>query len=362
MYFIIACLLLFKSVFAQGQIPIMSRVGFGIGQIVEVKDIPVTEMDTQFGAGVSQEVKLKMTSGFDVGKVVDSNFTTQTVQMKADIGQYYVVDKANIGDTPVYNIIDRYRLYPLAVLGIGFILLVVFMAGKKGIGSLLGFASTLFVLVAYAAPNLLAGKDPVFVAFMACGVIASLSMFLSHGVSRRTFLAYFSTMFLLVLSVGMSGLFVQVANLTGAGTEDAFFLASGSTASINLRGVLLAGIIIGIMGVLDDITTAQTAAVDEIHKANPSLRGKELYLRGLSVGKEHIASLVNTLMLAYAGASLPLFLLFNLNATSQPLWMMLNSEMIAEEIVRTLVGSTILVLAVPISTFIAALGVSRHRD
>ena len=131
------------------------------------------------------------------------------------------------------------------------------------------------------------------------------------------------------------------------------YLQSGLTAGVNLRGLLLGGMIIGCLGVLDDITTAQTAAVDEIRKANPNLTSKQLLQSGLSVGREHIASLINTLALAYAGASLPLLLLFQTNETF-PLWVTLNSEFLAEEIVRTLVGSTTLLLAVPISTWCAA--------
>jgi uncharacterized membrane protein len=116
---------------------------------------------------------------------------------------------------------------------------------------------------------------------------------------------------------------------------------------------LLGGIIIGALGVLDDITTGQVAAVEEIHSANPKLPFKELYVRGISVGQEHIASLVNTLVLAYVGASFPLFLLLTIN-NEVPLWVRFNNEGIAEEVVRTLVGSTALIFAVPIATFLAA--------
>ena len=121
----------------------------------------------------------------------------------------------------------------------------------------------------------------------------------------------------------------------------------------NLRGLLLGGIILGALGVLDDITTGQAAAVDELRRANPAFPVRELYRRGLSVGTEHITSLVNTLFLAYAGASLPLFILFTIYDEA-PLWVTLNSEFIAEELVRTLVGSVALILAVPITTILAS--------
>jgi uncharacterized membrane protein len=145
-----------------------------------------------------------------------------------------------------------------------------------------------------------------------------------------------------------------LTHLTGGGTEEAFYLQIGVLSTLNLRGLLLGGIIIGALGVLDDITTAQTAAVDEISKANPSLRFEELVKRGHSIGREHITSLVNTLALAYVGASLPLLLIFSA-AHSEPLWVLLNREYIIEELVRTLIGSITLILGVPISTLLAAL-------
>jgi uncharacterized membrane protein len=178
-------------------------------------------------------------------------------------------------------------------------------------------------------------------------------MFLAHGFNKQTTLAFGSTLITLIGAAILSVIFVSLTRLTGAGTEEAFYLQFGSLEKLNLQGLLLGGIMIGVLGVLDDITTGQTAAVYEIHKADPKLKLADLYKRGINVGKEHIASLVNTLVLAYAGASLPLFLIFNLN-DSIPLWVNLNSEFIIEEIIRTLVGSTALVLAVPISTFIAA--------
>jgi uncharacterized membrane protein len=183
--------------------------------------------------------------------------------------------------------------------------------------------------------------------------IVLVSLYLAHGFNKRTSVALLSTILVLFLAIGLSFLFVSATMLHGNGSEEAIYLQINPGQNINLQGLLLGGIILGALGVLDDITTGQAAAVDEIHKANPSLSRKELYKRGLSIGHEHIASLINTLALAYAGVALPLFLLFSLNHAA-PFWTLLNSEGVAEEIVRTLVGSTVLVLAVPISTHFAA--------
>ena len=145
-----------------------------------------------------------------------------------------------------------------------------------------------------------------------------------------------------------------MVHLSGLGTDDAFSLQFGQTGNINFKGLLLGGIIIGTLGVLDDITTSLSATIEEIKKANPKYTFWELVKSGLRVGSEHISSLVNTLVLAYAGVSLPLFLFLILNPMQHPLWTILNSEIIVEEIVRTLAGSIGLILAVPITTLLAA--------
>jgi uncharacterized membrane protein len=178
-------------------------------------------------------------------------------------------------------------------------------------------------------------------------------MFIAHGFNQRTKLSVLSTVLSLVLAVSLSYLFISLTQLFGLGQSDAFALQAGFLGNIDLRGLLLGGLIIALLGILDDVTTTQTAAIEELAKANPNLTKTELFLAGMSVGREHIASLINTLILVYVGASLPLFLLI-VAATDQPLWVLLNSEYMAEEIVRALSGSVALILAVPISSVLAA--------
>ena len=151
----------------------------------------------------------------------------------------------------------------------------------------------------------------------------------------------------------MAIMFVSAGKLLGLGSEQAFYLQFGSLETVNLQGLLLGGIILGALGVLDDVATTQSATVEELKRANPNLSFQELYRGGSSVGREHITSLVNTLFLAYAGASLPVFLFF-LTKKPQPRGGTLNTEFIAEEVIRTLVGSISLILAVPITTLLAA--------
>lgn len=257
-----------------------------------------------------------------------------------------------------YSIDDRYRLPSLGWFAIFFVALVIGLGRRRGVTALAGLVVSIVVLLFFIVPKLAHGANPLLITVSGGFIIAVASMMTAHGFSRHTGLALISTLATLALSSVIAQLFTSLANLGGLGSENAFYLTASGNTSFNLSGLFLGGVIIGMLGVLDDVTTTQTATVAELHEANPALSRHELYRRGLVVGREHIASLVNTLVLAYAGTALPLFLLISLN-TLDPLWVLLNSEYMAEEVVRTLAGSSALVLAVPISTALAARFVRR---
>ena len=317
----------------------------------------ITKEESRDFAGQKQQVqsvRARFTSGKDKGKeVVLADHIVLRKEQKVSVGETVVVIKQQGYEQELFYIADKYRLYPfIFILGLFLVLGVVF-ARSKGIMAVAGLLLSLLILVKFVVPQILAGNNPVLIGLIGAVVIAVLSLYVAHGFNRRITIALGATLITLVLASLLAWLFVSLAKLSGLGSEEAAFLQLSPAGDLNLKGLLLAGIIIGVLGVLDDVTTSQVATVDEIRRANPSLSFHELYSRGLSVGREHIASLINTLVLAYAGASFPLFLLFSLN-TQQPLWAVLNSEFVAEEVVRTLVGSTALILAVPIATFLAA--------
>lgn len=264
-----------------------------------------------------------------------------------------VIDKTTQDGATSYYVDDIYRIPWLIIASIIFLVITVVFSRWRGIGSILGLALSILIIIKFVAPQIIAGKSPLMISLAAAFIISLVSLFLAHGFNKRTSIALLSTWITLVLSIGVALLFVHFAKLFGNGSEESVYLQFGPTGQINLQGLLLGGIILGALGVLDDITTAQSATVDELKKANPNLTFRELYQGAASVGQEHISSLINTLFLAYAGVSLPLFLLFSVNA-SQPIWTTLNSEFIAEEIIRTLVGSITLIVAVPITTLLAA--------
>lgn len=247
---------------------------------------------------------------------------------------------------------ETYRLPALVWLAIAFFALAFILGGRKGFSASLGLIVSILVITIFIVPRIVNGGDPMTICILGASVISCTSLLLAHGFHRRTFVALVSTLLVLAASALMALLAVYFARLFGMGSEETMFLQMGPLQLVNLRGLLLGGIVIGTLGVLDDVTTAQTAAIDELHKANPRMSPSRLYAAGISIGREHIASLINTLALAYAGASLPLLLLFTLNRTT-PWWVILNGEPLAEEIVRTLIGSATLLLAVPVSTRIA---------
>lgn len=251
-----------------------------------------------------------------------------------------------------YLIREPYRLRSvLAVLGAFFILAALF-AGWTGAASIVGLFVSIGILAFYVVPSIGNGGNPLFASFTGSVAIACTSLYLAHGFNKRTSVALLSTLTTLAIALVLSVVAVGMTKLFGMGSEESMFLQLGTLQAVNLRGLLLGGIVIGALGVLDDITTAQTAVIGELKRANPRMSRAALYRSGLVIGREHIASLVNTLALAYAGASLPLLLLF-WSGPGAPWWVVLNSESLVEEIIRTLVGSMTLILAVPISTWFA---------
>jgi uncharacterized membrane protein len=301
-----------------------------------------------------QKVQLKILNGDEAGKQViiehgkDFNLMESQLVEKNDT---VTVVKSH-GFETTYNIAEPYRLDAVFLM-IVFLLFVVFGFMRwKGLRSLIGLGISILILIKFVVPLILNGHNPLLISFIGSLFIAGISIYLAHGFKKRSSLALISTLITIVIALVLSIWFVSMGKLFGMGTEEAFLLQLGME-NINLRGLLLGGIVIGTLGVLDDVTTTQTAAIEEIHKANPDLPFKELYRRGFSVGREHMISMINTLALAYIGAAFAMFLLFYTSETV-PLWVIANNEMIVEEIVRTLAGSIALLFAVPISTLLSA--------
>jgi uncharacterized membrane protein len=320
------------------------------------------QLDVEVGNFYTQVVRVR-SDDLDQEVVVEvgSEFQPLAAAQRLQEGTRVVLARQTLFDgEEEYVIADVYRLPILQLLFAGFVALVLVIAKLRGILSVGGMLLSLGVLFGFIFPRILAGDDPILVSVIGSVLIATITIYLSHGWGLKSHLALLSLIVTLVAVSLLSWVSVMASQLVGLGSEEAYFLQYGATARINLQGLLLGGIILGALGVLDDIVVSQVSIIEQLKAANNKLKFEELYKHGLAVGKDHVASLVNTLVLAYAGANLPLFLLFYLD-NDIPLWVSLNNQLIAEEVLRTLVGSIGLVLAVPLATAVAALAF-QHRQ
>ncbi len=291
------------------------------------------------------------------GSLAGQEIEVPTNQEKiAGSRSYQVGDKLLIGFTETegqqnFYIIDFIRRRSLLSAFFIFSVLVLAVGRLQGATSLLGMGVTYLVIFQLILPVILSGTSPILAAFAGSFLIIPVTFYLSHGLNRKTTVAVVSTVLALGITSLLAVYFVDAAWLTGFASEEAGYLQTVNTAQLNMKGLLLAGIIIGALGVLDDITVAQAAVVEQLNDANKDLKAKDLFFRAMNVGRDHIASMVNTLILVYTGSVLPLLLIFVNNP--RPAWEIINYEIIAEEIIRTFVGSIGLILAVPITTLFA---------
>ncbi len=326
------------------------------GETSEGAVVAIEETGREQTAGgvtvVSERIEVRLDDGETV-TVERQVAGDDAFAIKVEPGDDVLVTAYEAGGDTVYFIADRLRTFPLWVLGAVFAAAVVLIGRWRGVWSLVGLVASFLVIVRFIVPAILSGMSPLAATLIGASVIMTTTLVLAHGASRKTGAALVGTVLSLVLAVLLATFAVDVAALTGLAGDQEATLELLSGGSIDARGVLLGGIIIGALGVLDDVTATQSSAVFELRRANPLLGAGELFARGLNVGRDHIASTVNTLVLAYAGAALPLIVI--LSVQPEPLGLLISREQIATEIVRTLVGSIGIVAAVPITTGIAAL-------
>lgn len=279
---------------------------------------------------------------------------------KVQKGETLVIFR-NILSDPEFTVEDKYRIPALWWLLALFLGCVFLFTGKKGFRATFSLLGSLVVIVFFMVPQIARGANPLLISLLSALFLLLLSIYIGHGVNKRSTIALISSLSVIGLSVILGESFIYFGKLFGLGSDEAVLLQFGNLGNINLRGLLLAGIIIGTIGVLDDVTVVQAATVEEIHSLDPEIEKDVLYKKGMSVGKEHILSMVNTLILAYTGAALPLVLFFTFQEhIHQPFWVKMNSESISEEIVRSLIGSIVLIFAVPLTTWIAAYSYTKN--
>jgi uncharacterized membrane protein len=319
---------------------------FPDGRIVSLETLPCGEAGTAQATCATAVVEVL--EGAGAGEF-------QQVDLQADV----VANGIAEGDTlvlsrdpgaeggPSYQFADFERTTPMLVLAVAFALVTVAVARLRGLAALVGLAFAFFVLLRFVLPGLLAGSSPTLVSLVGSAAIMFVVLYLAHGFSARTTTALVGTLFGLALVTVLGAVSVGVARLTGLTSEETVQLATFDP-TLDFSGLVIAGVVVAGLGVLNDVTITQASALWQLHEVDPGMGWRELYRRGMAVGRDHIASTVYTIVFAYAGAALPLLLLFEIY--SRPAGTVLTSSALAEEVIRTLVGAIALVLAVPVTT------------
>ncbi|MER7844083.1 YibE/F family protein [Kitasatospora sp. NPDC096077] len=340
-----------------GGVPNHQHTGVGFdqqiqhGRVTKVEELPCADLNPG-DQGTCRQDTVEVTDGPDRGR----SFTV--VVHPSEPRQYALGERVVLTYAPGapeelrYSVVDVDRNLPMGVLAGLFAVAVVVVGRWRGVAALVALAISFAVLSLFILPAILRGSDPLLVAIVGASAIMLIALYLCHGLSARTSVAVLGTLVSLVLIGVLSLVFASWAHLTGNTSEETG-LVHDLYPGIEIRGLLLAGYVIGSLGVLFDVTVTQTSAIWELHEADPTMGARRLYRTGMRIGRDHIASTVNTLVLAYAGAALPLLLLFSI--AHRTVVSVATSELVAEEIARTLVGSIGLVAAVPVTTGLAAL-------
>jgi uncharacterized membrane protein len=340
---------------------VQSQIAQGVA--VESEKANVEKVEEGFCAGISgQQCQLataRIESGPEKGNRIQIQLDAGGFDPDVDPGDEIRVAKAPEpppGSEAVvgtgYSLQDFERRGPMLILAGLFVLVVLAFARLRGALSLAGLAISLVIVLLFVVPAILDGKPALLVAVVGSMAIALTTIPLAHGLGAKSLAALLGTAASLTLTALLAVLFTDLTHLTGLSSEEAIFLQIGN-ADVSLQGLLLAGMVIGALGVLDDVTISQASTVLALRRANPTLPFRPLFGHALEVGRDHVSATVNTLVLAYVGAALPILLLFS--AADLGVGDATNLEVVAKEIVATLVGSIGLICAVPVTTALAAL-------
>lgn len=325
-------------------------------KILEQKDIQVEEAKQLY-----QKLELSLDEKEGKTIIVENGNLPLANIVAYKVGDRVTVNVAkDLQGNDVYNINDFIRTDSLILLAVIFILLILLIAKLRGLSAMVSMVITFLIIFKFILPQIIAGTNPVLIAVVGAVMIIPVTFYMSHGFNKKTTVAIAGTVVAMIITGIMASVFIELGKLTGLSSEEAGFLATIKQGQLNMKGVLLAGIVIGAVGVLDDITVAQAGIVQQLKQASDKLKISQLFSSTMKVGQDHIASMINTLILVYAGAALPLMLIFVNNP--HPLSEIMNYEFIAEEIIRTLVGSIGLVTAVPITTLIAAIVFGKKKS
>lgn len=315
--------------------------------------IPTTEEKLE-GIVLDDGKKVEITSEDKKGKILETeqSFTSPNTPTFNNGEKVIVSTFTNPDGTKQTFITDFIRTPAIHWLLLIFIALVIIVGKKSGLGSIIGMGFSFAVLFFFIVPQITSGQNPIWITLIGVLLLLPLNFYLSHGLNRKTTIALVSTFLSVCLTSILSVIFINSAKISGYANEQAGFIQLSRNGNFDIQGLLFAGIVISVIGILDDVTVSQSSIVNQLKKELPKAGTMELYKKAMNIGRDHIGSVVNTLVLVYAGASLPLLVLFT--DSSMSFNEALNYEIVAEEVVKTLVSSIGLVISIPLTTLLAA--------
>lgn len=348
--FLLALLVLAPSCsFAQEMMP--DRTEYVRARVVEIMDEHYDRLPTSDAEFLIQELRVEILRGPERGNFI--TFTNDMTPLREGNRFLLKITHDPSSGVTYYSMGDFERRPILIILFALFVVAVVWLGGRQGARSLLSlglsFAAIFFVLI----PLMLRGYSPVLIGSIVSVLILLFAIVVTHGFRRTSYIAFAGTSIAVIATGLLAWVITGLAHITGFASHEAVYLNFNTGGNLDFAGLYLAGVIIGMLGVLDDISVTQVAVVRELRHALPDVSGQDIFVRALRVGKEHVSALVNTLVLAYAGVALPTMLYFATSSFTG--WELVNQELFASEIIRTLIGSLGLILTVPVTTFLAVL-------
>lgn len=345
----LATLIVLVPVFVSAQELVPDRESILRARVVEIvqqETLPIEGTDVE---ALNQTIRAEILEGTKRGQIV----TVENDYIRLNEGEnFFLRYRTDIDGTEYFTVSDPYRLPVLYALVGLFVFVVAVFGGAQGLRGLASLIGGFFLIIYLLLPGILAGYSPVVVAIGVASLIIGVGSFVTHGFNRTTLAAVIGMIGTILFTGGLAWASIYFGRLTGFETEEAVYLHFNTGGTIDFAGLLLGGILIGLLGVLYDIAIGQAVSVEEIKGAGTHLKPSEVYARAIRIGREHTGALVNSLAIAYVGVSLPLLLLFY-NVGTGNFLINMNSEIFATEIVRTMVGSIGLVLAVPITTLVS---------
>lgn len=327
------------------------------GQVMEIQSEELREIPGTGTEHLYQSIEVKVLDGPAKGDTI----IIENDYLELEEGdKFYFNHNIYIDGTEVYGVVNIDRRDSLIFLGLLFVGAVVAFGGWQGVRSLFALGGSFVAIFYVLLPGLLHGWNPLLLSLLVASGILAAAIFFTHGFNRESAVAYGGTMLAVFLTGILAVIAVKISDLSGFVSDESVYLNMNTDGTLDFTGLLLGAIVIGVLGVLDDIAVTQAAVVTELYGSNENIGRREVYTRALRVGREHVGALVNTLVLAYAGVSLPLLLYFYMSPMS--FWTLVNSEIFATEIIRVIVGSIGLIMTVPIVTGLAVFYLQGYKS